>query len=105
MKKQKQILPSMIKNKEKRSEIHSKLKRQKKLEKRKKLKARDAAEKRAIELGEEPPARQVPRTIENTREADETVCKPDDEEVYIFIFFYIFPCIWSGGVLFWMDSW
>ena len=29
----------------------------------------------------QPPARQVPRTIENTREADETVCKPDDEEV------------------------
>ncbi|KAJ8442891.1 hypothetical protein Cgig2_022257 [Carnegiea gigantea] len=81
-KKQKQILPSTIKNKEKRSEIHSKLKRQKKLEKRKKLKARDAAEKRAIELGEEPPARQVPRTIENTREADETVCKPDDEELF-----------------------
>lgn len=80
--KQKQILPSMIKNKEKRSEIHSKLKHEKKLEKRKKLKARDAAEKRAIELGEEPPARQVPRTIENTREADETVCKPDDEELF-----------------------
>lgn len=72
----------MIKNKEKRSEIHSKLKHEKKLEKRKKLKARDAAEKRAIELGEEPPARQVPRTIENTREADETVCKPDDEELF-----------------------
>jgi ribosome production factor 1 len=26
----------------------------------------------------------VPRTIENTREVDETVCKPDDEEVFIF---------------------
>lgn len=23
----------------------------------------------------------VPKTIENTREADETVCRPDDEEV------------------------
>lgn len=81
-KKKKQILPSMIKNKDKRSEIHAKLKREKKVEKRKKLKARDAAEKRALELGEEPPARQVPRTIENTREADETVCKPDDEELF-----------------------
>ncbi|XP_074279587.1 uncharacterized protein LOC141604921 [Silene latifolia] len=76
------ILPSMIKNKQKRSEIHSKLKQQKKVDKRKKVKARDAAEKRAVELGEEPPARQVPRTIENTREADETVCKPDDEELF-----------------------
>lgn len=23
----------------------------------------------------------IPKTIENTREADETVCRPDDEEV------------------------
>ncbi|KAL2893472.1 Ribosome production factor 1 [Bienertia sinuspersici] len=80
--KREQILPSMIKNKEKRSEIHSKLKHEKKLEKRKKLKARAAADKRALELGEELPPRQVPRTIENTREADETVCKPDDEELF-----------------------
>ncbi|KAF5176417.1 U3 small nucleolar ribonucleoprotein imp4, partial [Thalictrum thalictroides] len=29
-----------------------------------------------------PPPRPVPRTIENTREADETVCKPDDEELF-----------------------
>ncbi|KAL8150870.1 hypothetical protein V2J09_020678 [Rumex salicifolius] len=77
-----EMLPSMIKNKAKRSEIHSKIKREKKVEKKKKLKARDAAEKRALELGEEPPARQVPRTIENTREADETVCQPDDEELF-----------------------
>ncbi|XP_037496079.1 ribosome production factor 1 isoform X2 [Jatropha curcas] len=73
-------LPSMIKNKEKRSAAHAKLRHQKKLEKRKKLKSRDADEKRALELGEEPPPRQIPRTIENTREFDETVCKPDDDE-------------------------
>jgi mRNA degradation ribonuclease J1/J2 len=30
----------------------------------------------------QPPQKMVPRTIENTREADETVCRPDDEEVY-----------------------
>ncbi|XP_028795787.1 ribosome production factor 1 [Neltuma alba] len=77
-----EVLPSMIKNKEKRSEVHAKLKHQKKLEKRKKAKAREAAEKRALELGEEPPEKKVPRTIENTREADETVCKPDDEELF-----------------------
>jgi hypothetical protein len=29
----------------------------------------------------------VPRTIENTREVDETVCKPDDEEVFIYYLF------------------
>ncbi|CAN6568468.1 unnamed protein product [Malus baccata var. baccata] len=70
-----EILPSMIKNKEKRSAVHAKLKQQKKLEKRKKSKARDAAEKR-------PPAKKIPKTIENTREVDETVCKPDDEELF-----------------------
>ncbi|KAK7294561.1 hypothetical protein RJT34_17450 [Clitoria ternatea] len=80
--KKEQLRPSTIKNKEKRSEVHAKLKRQKKLEKRAKAKARDAAEKRALELGEEPPAKKVPRTIENTRELDETVCKPDDEELF-----------------------
>ncbi|KAA3458840.1 ribosome production factor 1-like [Gossypium australe] len=83
MKKEKsEILPSSIKNKEKRSAVHAKLKHQKKLDKRKKLKARDATAKRALELGEEPPPKQIPRTIENTREADETVCMPDDEELF-----------------------
>ncbi|DAD49762.1 TPA_asm: hypothetical protein HUJ06_000126 [Nelumbo nucifera] len=80
--KKRQMLPSLIKNKEKRSAVHAKLKHEKKLEKRKKLKARDAAEKRALELGEEPPPKKIPRTIENTREFDETVCKPDDEELF-----------------------
>ncbi|XP_043698821.1 ribosome production factor 1-like [Telopea speciosissima] len=80
--KKRQVLPSLIKNKEKRSALHAKLKREKKLEKRKKTKARDAAEKRALELGEEPQPKKVPRTIENTREFDETVCKPDDEELF-----------------------
>ncbi|OAY68349.1 Ribosome production factor 1 [Ananas comosus] len=45
--------PSEIKNKEKRSAVHAKLKREKKILKRKQAKARDAAYKKAIELGEE----------------------------------------------------
>uniref|UniRef100_A0A1D1Z321 Ribosome production factor 1 n=1 Tax=Anthurium amnicola TaxID=1678845 RepID=A0A1D1Z321_9ARAE len=81
-KRRKAMLPSMIKNKAKRTEVHAKLKREKKLEKRRKTKARDAATKRALELGEEPPPKKVPRTIENTREFDETVCRPDDEELF-----------------------
>jgi ribosome production factor 1 len=28
-----------------------------------------------------PPPRKIPRTIKNTKENDETVCKPDNEEV------------------------
>lgn len=83
MKGKETVLPSTIKNKEKRSELHAKLKHQKKAEKKKRAKARDAAEKRALELGEEPPAKKAPRTIENTREVDETVCKPDDEELFV----------------------
>ncbi|KAK7381931.1 hypothetical protein VNO80_00504 [Phaseolus coccineus] len=71
----------MIKNKAKRSELHAKLKHQKKLDKRAKAKASDAALKRALELGEELPEKKVPRIIENTRELHETICKPDDEEV------------------------
>ncbi|PIA39044.1 hypothetical protein AQUCO_02700308v1 [Aquilegia coerulea] len=80
--KKREILPSLIKNKQKRSAVHAKLKHEKKKEKKKKSKAREAAERRALELGEEPPPKPVPRTIENTREADETVCRPDDEELF-----------------------
>ncbi|CAM8935531.1 unnamed protein product [Rhodiola kirilowii] len=83
VKQKKTILPSMIKNKDKRAELHAKLKQEKKLEKKKKAKVREAAEKRVLELGEEPPARSVPKTIENTRELDETVCQPDDEELFV----------------------
>ncbi|KAF8406651.1 hypothetical protein HHK36_008741 [Tetracentron sinense] len=54
----------------------------KKLEKRKRAKARDAAEKRALELGEEPPPKKIPCTIENTRVFDETVCMPNNEELF-----------------------
>ncbi|CAL5050713.1 unnamed protein product [Urochloa decumbens] len=76
------ILPSQIKNKEKRSELHAKLKREKKAEKRKLARERGQAIRRAEELGEQPPEREVPRTIENTREPDETVCRPDDQELF-----------------------
>lgn len=48
-----QLLPSMIKNKEKRSAVYAKIKHDKKLEKKKIAKAREAAENRALELGEE----------------------------------------------------
>ena len=51
--KKRKILPSLIKNKEKRSAVHAKLKHDKKIEKKKKAKLRDAAHKRALELGEE----------------------------------------------------
>lgn len=76
------IRPSQIKNKDKRSELHAKLKREKKAQKRKLAHEREPAVRRAVELGEQPLERQVPRTIENTREPDETVCRPDDQELF-----------------------
>ncbi|KAL0712245.1 hypothetical protein Bca4012_019223 [Brassica carinata] len=72
----------MIKNKDKRAKVYAKQKHEKKIEKQKKIKARDAAEKLALELGEEPPQKMVPKIIENTREADDTVCRPDDQELF-----------------------
>lgn len=51
--KKRKILPSLIKNKEKRSAVHAKLKHEKKVEKKKKAKLRDVALKKALELGEE----------------------------------------------------
>lgn len=116
--------PSLIKNKEMRSKVYADLKRDKRSEKRKQAKARAAAEKRAIELGEEAschspcplssirrpsdhkfrhcfltkplplcsfvmqlPPKKIPRTIENAREPDETVCRPNDEEVRVLLIF------------------
>jgi hypothetical protein len=78
-------LPSHIKNKHKRSEAYSKLKHEKVLDKKKRIKARDLAEKQALELGEVPEPRKIPRTIENTREIDETLAQPDDEEVFLLL--------------------
>ncbi|KMZ71598.1 Ribosome production factor [Zostera marina] len=74
------ILPSMIKNKDKRMAVHAKRKHEKKLEKRKRAKERELSVKKAVELGEEIPVKQVPKTIENTREVDDNIYKIDDEE-------------------------
>jgi ribosome production factor 1 len=70
--------PSDIKNKVKRTAMYAKYKSQKKKLK-KILRQERVAEVEA--LGEAAPPKQVPRTIENTREVDETVVQPDDEEV------------------------
>ncbi|KAI3946701.1 hypothetical protein MKW98_003264 [Papaver atlanticum] len=80
--KKRQVLPSTIKNKDKRVVVHSHLKHEKKVEKRKKQIDHEAKEKKAMELGEELPPRPTPHTIENRRVPDETICKPDDEELF-----------------------
>eukprot|EP00252_Welwitschia_mirabilis_P015907 TRINITY_DN35299_c0_g1_i1.p1 TRINITY_DN35299_c0_g1~~TRINITY_DN35299_c0_g1_i1.p1 ORF type:complete len:334 (-),score=58.48 TRINITY_DN35299_c0_g1_i1:437-1438(-) len=79
--KKQKINIGFIKNKLQRCMLHAKLKHEKKIEKKKRIKARDAAVQRAIELGEEPPKPKPQRTIENTREFDETICRPEDEEL------------------------
>ncbi|TPX45044.1 hypothetical protein SeMB42_g00980 [Synchytrium endobioticum] len=72
---------SMIKNKQKREEIHHKLKAERnrlKLQRRLALKKQEAQNP---ELKKERLEKNVPRTIENTREYDETIVG-DDEEVF-----------------------
>mmetsp|Transcript_73404 Transcript_73404/g.144058 ORF Transcript_73404/g.144058 Transcript_73404/m.144058 type:complete len:303 (-) Transcript_73404:128-1036(-) len=70
--------PSDIKNKVKRTAMYAKYKSQKKKLK-KKLREERVAEVEA--LGEAAPPKQIPKTIENTREVDETLVQPDDDEV------------------------
>ncbi|KAJ3416937.1 Ribosome production factor 1 [Chytridiales sp. JEL 0842] len=75
------IVPSEIKNKVKREEVFNKqkaAKRQLKLKKRLKQKKE---EEENPELKEERLKNNVPNTLENTREVDETIVDPEDEEV------------------------
>ena len=72
---------SGIKNKIARSEVYSRLKHEKALEKKKKRVARQKEEERALEAGETPAPRQVPKTIENQRVRDETFVEAGDDEV------------------------
>jgi ribosome production factor 1 len=67
--------PGRIKNKMKRAEVYVKYKSQKKAEKRK---LRLEKVKEVEELGEKAPPKQIPRTLENTREYEETMVKPGD---------------------------
>ncbi|XP_014662243.1 PREDICTED: ribosome production factor 1-like [Priapulus caudatus] len=69
---------SSIKNKFKRAETFVKIKREKR---KQRIEERKVRRREAELLGDEAPPKQVPRTIENTREADETMVTQDDEEV------------------------
>ncbi|KAI9339313.1 anticodon-binding protein [Obelidium mucronatum] len=76
------VEPNEIKNKIKRSEVVNKLRTEKarqKLKRRMKTRKEEAANP---ELKEERLAANVPKTLENTREADETIVDADDEEVF-----------------------
>ena len=70
--------PSGIKNKAKRKEVYAKYKQ---LKKKSKKELRAARVKEIEALGDKAPPKQIPRTIENTRELDETIVQPDDVEV------------------------
>ncbi|GLC42365.1 Ribosome production factor 1 [Pleodorina starrii] len=72
---------SGIRNKQKRSELYHKLKHQKEKSKAKERRKRQKEVARAEELGLEPPPKPVQHTLENTREADDTMVDPNDEEV------------------------
>lgn len=69
---------SEIKNRVKRTEVYRKQKKAKKHEKRERQEKR----KREREtLGDQAPPKQVPKTLESTREVDDTFVSPEDEEV------------------------
>lgn len=70
--------PGKIKNKSKRTEVYAKYKTQKK---RLKQKLRQQHVKETEALGEEAPAKQIPKTIENMREKDETFIQAADDEI------------------------
>lgn len=71
--------PGKIKNKLKRSEMYGKYLMEKKAKKRE---MRLARAKEAEELGEDAQhEKQVPRTLENAREIEQTMVRPDDEEI------------------------
>ena len=70
--------PSKIGNKMKREKVYAQYKELKKAEKRK-MRLEKAKEVEA--LGDAAPPKQIPKTIENTRTADETIVKGDDDEV------------------------
>lgn len=69
---------SNVKNKMRRREMYLKMKAEKKKAKRE---AREKRQKEYEALGDKAPPKQVPRTLENTREPDETMVDPNDEEV------------------------
>lgn len=60
-----------------RTQVYNRLKHQRKLEKKK---LREKRKREQDSLGENAPPKQIPRTLDNTREADETMVAPDDEE-------------------------
>lgn len=70
--------PSKIKNKTKRAEIYAKYKAQK--SKVKKV-VKEERKRTAESLGDLAPPKLAPKTIENTRIADDSTVQPDDEEV------------------------
>ncbi|KAL6769097.1 hypothetical protein ACKKBG_A17470 [Auxenochlorella protothecoides x Auxenochlorella symbiontica] len=70
-----------IGNKQVRSTRFRELKRKEDRRKKAERKKRQAAAEKAEKAGAEPVPKPVPKTIENTRELDETIVAPDDEEV------------------------
>ncbi|CAM1154556.1 Uncharacterised protein g11289 [Pycnogonum litorale] len=70
---------SNIKNKKRRIEAYVALKKEKNKEKRITRKKR---QKEAKALGDDAPPKQIPKTLENTRESDITMVDPEDDEVF-----------------------
>ncbi|KAK9812650.1 hypothetical protein WJX72_001266 [[Myrmecia] bisecta] len=74
-------LTSHISNKMVRSETYAKLKHKQKKQKKAERQKRQKEAAKAEQLGLEPPPKKIPKTLENTREKDETMVAGDDDEV------------------------
>eukprot|EP00850_Spirogloea_muscicola_P012467 SM000080S22982 [mRNA] locus=s80:511562:514167:+ [translate_table: standard] len=74
--------PSLVRNKQRREELTRALRRTKAADKKARVKRRRADDDRALTLGHAAAPKKVPRTIENTREKDETVAALDDDELH-----------------------
>lgn len=72
------INPSKISNKLKRHQVYLRLKE---LKKKAKRKLKTERKKQNEALGEDAPPKQEPRTLENTREPDDSTVQVDDLEV------------------------
>eukprot|EP00884_Botryococcus_braunii_P010775 jgi/Botrbrau1/1969/Bobra.0052s0012.1 len=72
---------SQIGNKIVRSQKYAKLKQKKNKEKKIQREKQQKAAAKAADLGLEGPPKKIPKTLENTREPDETIVAANDEEV------------------------
>jgi hypothetical protein len=85
--------PNHIRNKIVREKEYAKRKATDKLEKREAKKKKKRQEQLLVEAGEAVPEKEVPRTLDNTREFDETMVEQDEEGITLRRRMYVRACM------------